>query len=167
MNTTADKKFTNCYIYAFDDDAAGIVEKPTPGFKRGHFRMRPANAPLAYLNCANLIHGVIEDYPRAKFIGMLDDYEDLRRVVLPNGSHLVYLVVDDTVTDESKMIDFHFYKSRPGNPMSWTHKPGELDVSSVDALGRIITDPRHANHHYPFFNCTKACGFFIVPSPIA
>ncbi len=75
------------------------------------------------------------------------------------GSYKGALVVDPGNT-------YHFYRQNKDG--SWSHKPGILDVTNVDADGNIIYFPHIANRNYKEkkdngINYTDFCNYMCVP----
>jgi hypothetical protein len=61
--------------------------------------------------------------------------------------------------------DYHFLRQDPDG--FWSHKPGAMEVTRLDASGRPILRPDRAlfiykNHKEPLMY-TKFCGYFCVP----
>ena len=75
------------------------------------------------------------------------------------GSYKGALVVDPGNT-------YHFYRQNKDG--SWSHKPGILDVTNVDADGNLIYFPHIANRNYKEkkdngINYTDFCNYMCVP----
>jgi uncharacterized Zn-binding protein involved in type VI secretion len=131
------KGSTNCYAYAANDPDGHPPGKPQPGEHCGH----PANAvSCAEVSRASACDGMIPapDPPPAR-----------------PGYYAVALVCDPGV-------DYHWYRQDEGG--GWSHKPGNTDVTNVDASGNRISDPSAANRNYGAINYSKFCGYFYVPT---
>lgn len=76
----------------------------------------------------------------------------------PPHTSKIALVVDP---DE----DYHFYR-QDSNGL-WSHKPGGMPVTNVDALGNLIYDPALANRNYSSegtnLNYDTFCSYMCVP----
>lgn len=76
----------------------------------------------------------------------------------PKETSKIALVVD---ADE----DYHFYR-QDTNGM-WSHKPGGMPVTNLDALGRPIYDPALCSRNYDKdgskLNYETFCGYMCVP----
>jgi hypothetical protein len=76
----------------------------------------------------------------------------------PPHTSKIALVVDP---DE----DYHFYR-QDSNGL-WSHKPGGMPVTNVDALGKLIYDPALADRNYnndnSKLNYEKFCSYLCVP----
>jgi hypothetical protein len=63
---------------------------------------------------------------------------------------------------------FHFYRQNPDG--TWSHKPGILPVTDVDADGKKIYIPHFANRNYADskdgsnIKYDAFCGYFCIPS---
>ena len=61
--------------------------------------------------------------------------------------------------------DYHFL--RQDSDGMWSHKPGDMDVTTLDASGRPILRPDRAlfiyNNHKDPLRYTKFCGYYCVP----
>lgn len=56
--------------------------------------------------------------------------------------------------------DYHWYiQNRDGY---WSHKPGYLQATDLDAGGNKITDPQTCNRNYDDLNYSTFCGYYIV-----
>jgi hypothetical protein len=74
------------------------------------------------------------------------------------GTSKIALIVDPS-------RDYHFLRQDPDG--YWSHKPGAMNVTRLDATGRPIIRPDRAsfiymNHKEPLMY-TKFCGYFCVP----
>jgi hypothetical protein len=145
-------QFNNCYSYAFSDYTANRKTKPQPGFKVG----LPALQKDAY-TCKAFIDRVKLDYPKAVFLGT---NPSMATVECTPDMYLVFLALDNT--DNNR--DYHFYKKDLNG--LWSHKPGMLAVSTVDADGNNITNPFYANRSYDTFQYNTPCGFFCTEASV-
>jgi hypothetical protein len=162
------KESHNCYTYFLDkevnpikskckhlrdankDDKCGDL-KPQPG----DFYMLVNNGSLdnkdRNYSCKIVSDRILNDNPsiqKAKF------YEKC-----PTGSYKGAMVVDPGNT-------FHFYRQNADG--TWSHKPGVLDITNVDASGDRIYFPHTANRNYKEskssgINYTDFCGYYCIP----
>lgn len=74
------------------------------------------------------------------------------------GTSKIALIVDPK-------RDYHFLRQDPDG--FWSHKPGAMNVTRLDATGRPIIRPDRASfiykHHKEPLMYTKFCGYFCVP----
>ena len=124
--------------------------KPQPGYFSHYLKSKKAQ--VNSFNCKNMIHNIISDNPSIKQTTFYDK--------CPNGYYKGALV---TETDET----YHFY--RQDNNVLWSHKPGILKVTNVDASNKIIYAPHLADRDYKKgqkvgINYNEFCSYFCVPS---
>ncbi|ECI7593179.1 hypothetical protein S958_003652 [Salmonella enterica subsp. enterica] len=68
----------------------------------------------------------------------------------PKGYHKIYLVI-------APSVDYHWY--REDSKGSWSHKPGNAEISDVDASWAPITNSLSADHDYGNgLNYSRDCG---------
>lgn len=76
----------------------------------------------------------------------------------PNNTSKIALIVDPR-------RDYHFLRQDADG--MWSHKPGAMDVTTLDASGRPILRPDRAlfiyNNHKDPLRYTKFCGYHCVP----
>ena len=147
---TNQSNFNNCYSYAFSDYFANRKTKPQPGFKAG----LPALNKDAY-TCDAFIDRVKADYPDTIYLGA---DPRIAHTNCRTDMHLVFLALDN----QGENRDYHFYR-KDANGL-WSHKPGILAVSTVDADNRLIANPFYANRRYAAYQYDTPCGFFCGPS---
>lgn len=82
----------------------------------------------------------------------------------PEGAYMASLVIKPGRR-------FHFYRrdhecTKPENKgrWCWSHKPGILDATNLDASGKEMPDLHLANRSYGPRSYSDVCGFFCVPS---
>ena len=137
------QKSTNCYAY--------MLNRRT-GFEIGH-KLQPGELSGDPLNTA-------EDINVSKIIELVRADADIAgfyfeesdpRSTCPDGTYKVALVVDPGV-------DYHWYRQNPDG--TWSHKPGHLEATDVDASGKPVYDPSVADRDYGFPNYTEFGGFY-------
>mmetsp|Transcript_88886 Transcript_88886/g.163007 ORF Transcript_88886/g.163007 Transcript_88886/m.163007 type:complete len:373 (-) Transcript_88886:156-1274(-) len=81
----------------------------------------------------------------------------------PEGHYMAALVVDPKK-------GFHFYrrdrtcsKAEKGKVKCWSHKPGILEATDVDASGKKLASVLKADRNYGALNYSELCSFFCVP----
>lgn len=136
---------TNCYAY--------VLNRRT-GFPVGH-KLQPgefSGDPLdsvGEIDASRIIELVRSD---AEVEGFFFE-ESEAQSVCPDGTYKVALVVDPGV-------DYHWYRQNPDG--TWSHKPGHLEVTDVDASGNKVYDPSTADRDYGFPNYSEFGGFFCM-----
>ena len=152
------KKTHNCFAYAmniFDKRQLAKCKKKDcnvsfhqPGEASGYRRFSDGNPKT----CPNLIARVIGDNPPIVI-------SDFTSKCAPNTSKVAIII------DESD--DYHFL--RQDSNRFWSHKPGERDVTNIDALGHRIWDPKLACYNYrdnkknTLLNYDIFCSYMCVP----
>lgn len=130
-------KYNNCTAYAFNDHKPfGRDKKPVPGHQQVHY------------NCQDLEASLFEDVPELKKTTFQER--------CPAGYHKIYL----TVSSE-KENDFHFYRQDQNG--YWSHKPGSLPVTNLDARKQKIINPETADRRYPYRHYNQSCAFYCAP----
>jgi len=61
--------------------------------------------------------------------------------------------------------DYHFALMNESG--YWSHKPGRLEATNVDASGKKIKNPLRANWNYEHFNYSTPCFFFCLNNKLA
>lgn len=81
----------------------------------------------------------------------------------PDGHYMAALVVDPKK-------GFHFYRrdrtcseAEKGKVKCWSHKPGILEATDVDASGKKLASILKADRNYGGLNYSELCSFFCVP----
>jgi hypothetical protein len=151
------KKTHNCFAYAmnvFDKRQLSKCKKDDcnvsfhqPGEASGYRRFSDGNPKT----CPNLIARVIGDNPSIVM-------SDFTSKCPPNTSKVAIII------DESD--DYHFL--RQDSNRFWSHKPGMMSVTNVDALGHKIWDPKLAFYNYTVqkkgkLNYDIFCSYMCVP----
>ncbi|MGH2620040.1 MAG: hypothetical protein ACRDHG_05645 [Anaerolineales bacterium] len=122
------------------------------GFELGH-KVQPgefSGDPLDSaqdINVLKIIELVRADADTAGFYFEESD----PRSTCSDGTYKVALVVDPGV-------DYHWYRQNPDG--TWSHKPGHLEATEVDASGKPIYDPSVADRDYGLPNYNEFGGFF-------
>lgn len=55
---------------------------------------------------------------------------------------------------------YHFYRQDADG--TWSHKPGKMQATQLDASGHVITNPETADGKYSGVNYNVFCGYFII-----
>ena len=131
----------NCYAYVTNDMNNSRLEKPHPGFKHG------IKTTKSNFVCDVLSKNILLDYP--------DAYKTTFDTPCRCGYYKAYLATDPGE-------DFHLY--RQDSSGFWSHKPGSLKATDLDASRRKITNPETSDKTYKNFNYTDSCMFFCMPS---
>jgi hypothetical protein len=170
MKKWNDNKFVenshNCFAYAIDIIDPEYVKDcmkepdcnvgfPQPGYKAGHERFGKQEK-----GCGDMVSRLWGDNPRVKACEFTEK--------CPSGTSKIALIVDPK-------RDYHFLRENPprkinGISMKWTdwsHKPGAMEVTLLDASNRPIIRPDRALFLYkkskdPLMY-TDFCGYFCVP----
>jgi hypothetical protein len=162
------KNSHNCYTYFLDNQINPVMQKckkltdddksdkcgdlkPQPG----DFYMLVNNGSLDKKNrkytCKDMTNKVLQDNQSIK--------KTTFDKKCPVGSYKGALVVDPGNT-------YHFYRQNADG--TWSHKPGVLDVTNIDASGNKIYFPHIADRNYregksSGINYTDFCNYFCIP----
>tara|TARA_B110000238_G_C15999425_1_gene383749 strand:+ start:200 stop:781 length:582 start_codon:yes stop_codon:yes gene_type:complete len=124
--------------------------KPQPGYYSQQFNSKTVR--INTFNCKNMINNITQDNPSIKTSTFYKKCQD--------GYYKGALVLE---TDKT----YHFY--RQDNNVMWSHKPGILKVSNVDASNKVIYAPHLADRDYKrgrkngiVYN--EFCSYFCIPS---
>ena len=147
----------NCFAYAMNavdgslikkcaDDPECNVEFHQPGYASGYDKFSEQHEK----GCGDMVSRLWGDNPKV----VASSFNDK----CPHGTSKIALIVDPK-------RDYHFLRQDPDG--YWSHKPGAMEVTRVDASGRPILRPDRAlyiykNHKEPLLY-TKFCGYFCVP----
>ena len=168
------KNSHNCYTYFLNKNNKFVAEKcdkytkKNDSSKCGELKPQPGdfaelikNGTLKYKNrdftCPSMLDKVLKDNPSIKPV----KYNEK----CPKNSYKGSLVVDPNNT-------YHFYrqngKSLKGDG-TWSHKPGVLSVTDVDASGNTIYFPHLADRNYKKgddggINYTAFCSYACIPA---
>jgi hypothetical protein len=151
------KESHNCFSYAMNaiDDKlikeCGETEDCNTGFHQpgyasgyGHFSEKHEKG------CNDMVSRLWGDNPDVQPI----DFHER----CPGKTSKIALIVDPK-------RDYHFL--RQDSDGMWSHKPGAMEVTRVDASGRPILRPDRAlfiyNNHKDPLRYTKFCGYYCVP----
>ncbi len=162
------KNSHNCYTYFLDNQINPVIQKCkklTEGNKSdkcgdlkpqpGDFYMLVNNGSLDKKNrkytCKDMTNKVLQDNQSIK--------KTTFNKKCPVGSYKGALVVDPGNT-------YHFYRQNADG--TWSHKPGVLDVTNIDASGNKIYFPHIADRNYKEgkssgINYTDFCNYFCIP----
>lgn len=168
------KNSHNCYTYFLNKNNKFVAEKcdkytkKNDSSKCGELKPQPGdfaelikNGTLKYKNrdftCPSMLDKVLKDNPSIKPV----KYNEK----CPKNSYKGALVVDPNNT-------YHFYRQNGKSPKgegTWSHKPGVLSVTDVDASGDTIYFPHLANRNYKKgddggINYTAFCSYACVPA---
>lgn len=150
-STTYLKNKTNCYLYAINAQKNPIknsLEVMNPGAVGGY-----ALDNRNFVGELEILSYIKED---AKELGFVFESIDEDKAC-PEGCYKVAFVIDN----QGQFYDYHFY--RQNSDGTWSHKPGNTDVTKYDSSGKIIMDPRKANRYAAYdINYNLFVGFYIV-----
>lgn len=151
------KESHNCFAYAMnaiDPKMVSECAKPEgcktgfhqPGYAAGFTRFSKEQEK----GCGDMVSRLWGDNP--------DVYATRFNMRCKQGTSKIALIVDPK-------RDYHFLRQDPDG--YWSHKPGSMDVSRIDATGRPILRPDRAcfiykNHKDPLMY-SESCGYFCVP----
>jgi len=156
-NKLALKGSHNCFAYAMNAVDPKMVQKCNdtvncnvgfhqPGYAAGFGRFSEQKEK----GCGDMVSRVWGDNPDVK----ATTFEKRCN----QGTSKIALIVDPK-------RDYHFLRQDPDG--FWSHKPGAMNVTRLDATGRPIIRPDRAsfiyNHHKEPLMYTKFCGYFCVP----
>ena len=164
----------NCYSYFLDDQQDVLKNKcekickknhtdcPKKLSKCGNFKPQPGDYNLLMTEgslknkkreyyCPNMEKNIMLDNPSIKKTSFYSK--------CPNNYYKGAMVVLPGKT-------FHFYRQDKGG--YWSHKPGTMKITNLDADGNLIPVPHYANRDYSNkpnkINYTKFCGYYCIPS---
>lgn len=147
----------NCFSYAMNVNDPKQIESclestncnvpfHQPGSASGHPRFSASRSKT----CPDMAARLLGDNPSMS----ITTFEKR----CPAHTSKIALVVDP---DE----DYHFYRQDTNG--YWSHKPGGLPVTNLDALGKPIYDPQLANRNYntitSALNYDVFCSYMCVP----
>jgi len=141
MNSIDDKLIKDC-----NDTEDCNVGFHQPGYASGygHFSEKHEKG------CNDMVSRLWGDNPDVRPI----EFEER----CPDKTSKIALIVDPK-------RDYHFLR-QDSNGM-WSHKPGAMEVTTLDASGRTILRPDRAlfiyNNHKDPLRYTKFCGYYCVP----
>jgi len=141
MNSIDDKLIKDC-----NDTEDCNVGFHQPGYASGygHFSEKHEKG------CNDMVSRLWGDNPDVRPI----EFEER----CPGKTSKIALIVDPK-------RDYHFLR-QDSNGM-WSHKPGAMEVTTLDASGRTILRPDRAlfiyNNHKDPLRYTKFCGYYCVP----
>jgi hypothetical protein len=154
-NTTKCLKAShNCYSYALNKIKNKLIKLCESGNKivnpqPGHYCGCVQKIKKSTTTCKNLLDRVICDNPSIYKV-------DSNETKCKKGFYKAAVAVMPGET-------YHFYRQDKG--CLWSHKDGGRDVTNLDAIGDIITDPQKSNRNFDEKkrNYTDFCGYFCVP----
>lgn len=193
-NTPSYQRLSNCYNYALNKRNPFAVAPLDPG-SSAEINIRPLvltnplgsqNLPeytFTYISESDIIAAVATD---ATILGFTFNTDIGKNDVCPTGTYKVALVLDiyDDPNVENKVeeitlngenvirinpdTDYHWYRQNPDG--TWSHKPGETEVTNLDASGELIYDPQVCDRDYTYdssskYNYEVFVGYFAV-SPL-
>lgn len=168
----------NCYSYFLDDKDDAIKEKcnelclksnqrgcPKKISECGDLKPQPGDY-FTLLKDGTLQSKETEYYCPAMEKNIMSDNPSIKKINFngqcPKNFYKGAMVVDPNHT-------FHFYRQNPDG--TWSHKPGTLPVTNVDADKRPIYVPHFANRDYEREDSSKEpiiytdfCGYYCIPS---
>lgn len=140
IGNSNNEMFNNCWAYSLTDlepNADLRPSKPTPGPNKDFY------------TCQDITDGLNAEVP--------GNYRtDFDSRCAP-GFHKIFF----TVSDEKKSNDFHVYRQESDG--LWSHKPGSLEPTRLDAAGKMICNPETADRSTRSRNYSIPCGFFCIP----
>lgn len=158
----------NCYTYFLNDHNEHTINKCKELCKKNNtchdkpkkcskFKPQPgkiSNQVINKFNCKNMIHNILKDNPDIKKTTFFDK--------CPRGYYKGAIVVHTNKT-------YHFY--RQDRNTIWSHKPGTLPVTNLDASRNIIYSPELADRDYKKgqkdgINYNEFCSYLCVPTNI-
>ena len=141
MNSIDDKLIKDC-----NDTEDCNVGFHQPGYASGYGYFSHKHEK----GCNDMVSRLWGDNPDVRPI----NFED----TCPGKTSKIALIVDPK-------RDYHFLR-QDSNGM-WSHKPGAMEVTTLDASGRSILRPDRAlfiyNNHKDPLRYTKFCGYYCVP----
>ena len=167
----------NCYTY-FLDDIMGSLRKKCENICKKHNK---SACPKRTSQCRKLIPQPGDQYLLAKY-GNLNkktfDYncKEMEKKILKDNP----IIYKEKLTKKCKkgyykgsMVadpgnTFHFYRQDPDG--TWSHKPGTLPITKLDADKLPIYTPYTSNRDYSTpgdddpINYTEFCGYYCIPS---
>ena len=164
----------NCYSYFLNDKQETLKQKchkmckkkhndcPRKLPKCGNFKPQPGDYYLlmkdGHLNnkkreykCPNMEKKIIQDNSSIKKTSLFEK--------CPNKYYKGAMVIDPDHT-------FHFYRQNKNG--LWSHKPGTMKVTDIDADNKKIPIPHFANRDYSNkpnkIKYTDFCGYYCIPN---
>jgi hypothetical protein len=168
----------NCYSYFLDDKEDAIKEKcnelclknnksgcPKKISQCGDLKPQPGDYFILLEN-GSLRTKVIDYHCPAMEKNILSDNPSIIKTKFnakcPANYYKGAMAVDPNHT-------YHFYRQNPDG--TWSHKPGTLPVTNIDANKRTIYAPHYANRNYENDKRNKEpivytdfCGYYCVPT---
>ena len=156
-NDDALRESHNCLAYAMNAVNDTMVEKckttegcsvsfPQPGYAAGFSGFKRTKDK----GCIDMVLRMWGDNPKVKATTFYKK--------CPVGTSKIALIVDPK-------RDYHYLRQDPDG--YWSHKPGAMKVTSLDASGRPIIRPDRALFIYKYrdepLTYTKFCGYYCVP----
>lgn len=146
----------NCFAYAFDhleippEEECNEKACPVPFHQPGRRSGYPKWSEVKGKRCPDLISRLRAD------IHGIETTTFTRKC--PKGTSKIALVVDPSE-------DYHFYRQDSNG--YWSHKPGAMPVTNLDATGRLIYDPALATRKYVSksgdLDYTEFCSYMCAP----
>jgi hypothetical protein len=151
------KESHNCFAYAMNgidpnlvkeckDDKDCNVGFHQPGYAAGFGKFSDQNEK----GCGDMVSRLWGDNPKIRASSFVER--------CPYQTSKIALIVDPK-------RDYHFLRQDPDG--YWSHKPGAMDVTRLDATDRPILRPDRATFiytkHKEPLTYTKFCGYFCVP----
>ena len=133
------RKSHNCYSYALGNIVKDLKSKAQPGYASGYKYINNDN-----FNCKSFRERLKKDSPSSYL-------EKFDKACLP-GFYKIFLALDPG-------NDYHWWRQDSNH--YWSHKPGESNVTNLDASEKLINNPyvsdrkfKNRNYHEPcFFAC--------------
>jgi hypothetical protein len=137
---------TNCYSYALNNQVYPNTNQL--------WAMQPGAGAGFTLTQSDITASKILEYVRKDAQNLGFTFREVsKNEPASSGTYKVALVVDPS-------CDYHWYRQNPDG--TWSHKPGQQDVTNLDASGRIIIDPEEADRTYFYADYSVFVGFYEV-----
>ena len=138
------RKSHNCYSYALGNIVNDLKSKAQPGYASGYNYINNNN-----FNCKSFKERLKKDSPGSYL-------EKFDNACIP-GFYKIFLALDPG-------NDYHWY--RQDSNQYWSHKPGESNVTNLDASSQKIKNPLLSNKKFKYRNYYKPCFFACIYSDL-
>ena len=138
------RKSHNCYSYALGNIVNNLKSKAQPGYASGYNYINNNN-----FNCKSFKERLKKDSPGSYL-------EKFDNACIP-GFYKIFLALDPG-------NDYHWY--RQDSDQYWSHKPGESNVTNLDASSQKIKNPLLSNKKFKHRNYYKPCFFACIYSDL-
>ena len=138
------RKSHNCYSYALGNIVNGLQSKAQPGYASGYRYLNNNN-----FNCKSFKERLKKDSPSSYL-------EKFDNACLP-GFYKIFLALDPG-------NDYHWW--RQDSDKYWSHKPGESNVTNLDASSQKIKNPLKSDRKFKHRDYYKPCFFACIYSDL-